>query len=121
MNAKRTLVSFLAIATLLFLVATVSASYPATGDLTTDDVVIEINGMEVTTAESGINVIAGESISVKVYFTADVDTSNVRIKAEFDTENGDSYTTSSFDVENERRYVKTLTLIVPSEFEDDKV
>ena len=124
MNTKKAMVSFLAIATLLFLVATVSAA-PIT-----DDVTVEINGVNVAT--HNLSVIAGDTISVEVSFTAiaddistpedeSVDASNVRIKAEFDAENGDSYTTSSFDVEAGRRYVKTLTLVVPSEFEDDEV
>ena len=117
MNTKKTLVSFLAIATLLFLVATVSAAE------ITDDVLVEINGIEVQNAGLpgyNLGVIAGETISVKISFTSDVDASNVRIKAdlEADKESVDAVTTS-FDVKNEKRYVKTLTLTVPYELSDE--
>ena len=116
MNAKRTLVSFLTIATLLFLVATVSA-YTVNGDLA-NVYNIEINGIEVDS--DNISVIAGETISVKVFFTSMKDTSNVRIKAELegDKEDVDAITTP-FDVENGKKYAKTLTLRVPYELTDD--
>ena len=129
MNAKRTLVSFLTIATLLFLVATVSAveftPLEADGNaiVADDSAIIEIDGM--TVLDDEISVIAGEIISVKVYFTAadldeDVDelgsASDVKIKAEL----GDvDVKTSSFDVEGGKRYIKTFTIRVPNELEDE--
>ncbi len=140
MNAKKTLVSFVAIATLLFLVATVSAT-EITGEVfgTIDDVSVDF-----------ASVIAGETIDVKVYFTADLLTmdatadgvdndgdfvidnpeesayneydetaSRVKIKVELEGEEGDSTdTTSYFDVENGKTYVKILTLEVPEVDED---
>jgi len=122
MNAKRTLVSFLAIATLLFLAATVSAVE------ITDDVMVKVNGVVVydetdTLPEYDISVFADETISVKVYFTANLSedsTSNVRIKAELEADKEDSdAVTTSFDVEAGKTYVKTLTLVVPDELEDE--
>ncbi len=117
MNTKKVLISFLAIATLLFLVATVSAAE------ITADATVEINGVEVQNAGvSGYNisVIAGETISVKISFTSDVDASNVRIEAdlEADRESVDAVTTS-FDVKVGKRYVKILTLEVPYELNDE--
>jgi len=75
------------------LVATVSAAE------ITDDVLVEINGIEVQNAGLpgyNLGVIAGETISVKISFTSDVDASNVRIKAdlEADKESVDAVTTS---------------------------
>jgi hypothetical protein len=131
MNAKRNLVSFLAIATVLFLAATVAA----VGQIT-DDITVEVNGIVVaygsTLTGAEASVVAGDTISVKVYFTADdldsdtteVDgtTSNVRIMAELEADKEDSdAVTTSFDVEAGKTYVKTLTLVVPSDFEDDEV
>ena len=136
MNAKRTLVSFLAIATLLFLVATVSA-YTVTGDGFTVDKV-EVDGVDISSYSPSVDV--GETISVKVQFTAwsdsdgidndgdseideadeAFDASNVRIKAELEGKEGsDSDTTSYFPVEAGHTYVKTLTLKAPEVDEDE--
>ncbi len=65
MNAKRNLVSFLAIATLLIL-ATSMVSALATDDF--DITKLEVDGVDVLT--NSVRVIAGETITVKVYFTA---------------------------------------------------
>ncbi len=112
MQTKKVLISFLAIATLLFAVAMVSAA-----EITTN-AAVEINGVDVAT--HNLSVIAGETISVKVSFTSDVDASNVRIEAdlEADKESVDAVTTS-FDVKVGKRYVKTLTLVVPYELNDE--
>jgi hypothetical protein len=124
MNTKKAIVSFLAIATLLFLVATVSATE------ITDDVLVQVNGIDVaeydgalTTALNSVAVEAGDIITVKVYFTADLgmtSASDVRIKAtlEADKESVDAVTTS-FDVEDGKRYSRTLTLTVPFELDDE--
>ena len=124
MYTKKAMVSFLAIATLLFLAATVSAVE------ITDDVLVQVNGIDVasyngsiTTALSEVGLVAGETISVKVYFTAalgEASTSNVRIRAtlEADKESVDAVTTS-FDVEDNKRYVKTLVLNIPYELSDE--
>ena len=110
MNKKNLLVSFLTIAMALFLVATVSAV-----DFTIDDVTIE--GMSVYNDPA---IIAGETITIKVYFDSDVNASDVRIKAEIEGDKIDVDTmTSSFDVEDGYRYKKTLTLKVPYELKDE--
>ena len=112
MNAKRTLVSFLTIASLLFLVATVSALPIA------DGISVEVEDFDVVSNE--VSVIAGDTISVKVRFTALEDASNVRIKVELDSGKEDSdAVTTSFDVEAGKSYVKTLTLVVPDELDDE--
>ena len=123
MNAKKALVSFLAIATLLFLAATVS------GAEITDDVTVQIDSMEIathngaTTQTNQVSVIAGETVSIKVYFTATVpegNASDVRIQAELEGEkNTVDAETTPFDIEDGKRYVKTLTLVVPYELSDE--
>lgn len=122
MNAKNILVSFLTIACVLSLVATVSA-LTVTGDLA-DITAIKVNGIYANGED--ISVIAGETISVKVYFTSKVgddltDGTNVRIKAELEGEKIDSEDrTNYFDIETGKKYVKTLTLKVPYELKDDQ-
>lgn len=120
MNTKNTLVSFLAVALVLTLVVTVSA-YNVDGTLAKDDssFSIKVDGVYANDV-SDIAVIAGDTIEVKVYFTSDVDATDVRIKAELEGEKVDvSDRTATFDVEENKSYVKTLTLKVPYELKDE--
>ncbi len=121
MNAKRTLVSFLLIASVLVLIAAVSAAEPT---VTIDSV--SIGGINVDDA----SVIAGETITVKVVFTADDPTladfdeaSDVRVKVEIEGEKADvTEVTPLFDIVEGKTYVKKLVLKVPSDInENDKV
>lgn len=112
MEAKRLLVSFCTIAIALFLVATVSAASIA------DDTVIEVDGINVN---DNVSVIAGETVTVKVYFTALEDATDVRIKAEIEGDKVDvDEMTKSFDVEAGKRYKKTLSIQVPFELKDEQ-
>ena len=118
MNAKRLLVSFCTIAITMFLVATVSAVDIA------DDITIEVNGIEVYNNgfTNEASVIAGETVTIKVFFNADVNDSesDVRIKAEIEGDKIDvSAMTKSFDIEDNKRYSKTLSLKVPFELKDE--
>lgn len=114
MNAKSFLVSFIAIASILCLVATVSAF---TGDLTTNEEV-EIDGMDAYTGD--ISVVAGDKIEIEVYFDSLEDASDVKVKAEIEGEKVDTEErTSVFDVEAGKRYKKVLTLQVPYELKDE--
>lgn len=113
MNAKRLLVSFCTIAIAMFLVATVSASALA------DNTVIEVNDINVYSYNA--SVIAGESATVEIYFTALVDATDVRVKAEIEGDKADvDAVTTSFDVEAGETYQKTLKLEVPFELKDEK-
>jgi len=110
MKSKNILVSFLAIASVLFLVATVSAS-----DFSVE--LVEVNDVDVT---NDISVIAGETIKLEVYFDSFVNTSDVKVKAEIEGEKTDiDARTVSFDTESGKRYRKVLTLKVPSELKDE--
>ncbi|MFA5911905.1 MAG: hypothetical protein WC815_24265, partial [Vicinamibacterales bacterium] len=110
MNTKKILVSLCTIAIALFLVATVSAANLAS------TTTIEVDGINVL---DNVSLIAGETMTVKVMFTAIADATNVRIKAEVE---GDKVSfdamTVPFDVEANHTYKKTLTLEVPSELKD---
>ncbi len=134
MNAKRTLVSFLLIASVLFFAASVSASNDLTVN-TSDSV--EINDVFVYQAgaltNNIVSVVAGETIDVVVKFRiadlgVDTDnnsitsTSDVRIKATLEGNSDDVVETSEkFDVEEGKTYVKTMTLTIPSDFEDEEL
>ena len=113
MRTKTILVSFFAIATIVFLAAAVSASAPIT-----DNLVVKVND-EVANAND-LSVVAGESITVNAVFNSLVSASDVIVKAEIEGNKVDvSEQTSSFDVESGLRYTKSLTLVVPSELKDD--
>ncbi len=114
MNTKNLLVSFCAIAIALFLVATVSA---ATSELATISSV-EVDGMDVS-GSGDIGVVAGETISVKIAFTALENASNVKIEAEIEGEKVSvDETIGPFDVEEGKRYVRTLNVRLPYELKD---
>lgn len=100
----------------LFLVAGVSA-VPATGDLTTENVNVKVDGMYVS---SNVAVIAGEMVSVTVYFTANKSDTDVTVEVTLEGEKDKVYaSTDVFDVEAGLRYSKTLSLEVPFELKDD--
>lgn len=115
MDTKKLLVSFLAIATVLTLVATVSA-----GEVTTGPVYVYIDG-ELVGADP-VAVLAGDTISVKVVFTSDVGPSTpgpedaddkVQVKISAEINRDVEATTEYFDVEQGVEYRKTLKLKVP--------
>jgi len=127
MNTKRILVSFLLIASVLFLAGMVSAANIA------KNVTIKVDGIEVldrdpavSGIQSNIGVNAGDTIEVRVEFTSVTDlgtddhASDVKVKVTLEGEKDDvTAVTSLFDVEENKTYVKTLTLKVPSDFQDD--
>jgi len=115
MNTKNLMVSFCTVAIVLFLVAFVSA---ATTPLATIESV-EINGIQELGNED-ISVIAGETLTITVFFTAIEDASNVRMEAELEGTKMDvDEKTSFFDVEAGMRYAKTIKLDLPYELKDE--
>lgn len=116
MKTKNLLVSFCVAAIFLFAIAFVSA---ATVSIATIDSV-EINGVENDNLSGDIGVVAGETLTVKVLFTADEDASDVRIQAEVRGSKIDVDTESKFfDIEQGNRYLKTLKLVLPYELKDE--
>jgi hypothetical protein len=112
MKSKNLLVFFLTIASVLFLVATVNATDIAMINS------IEVDGM--STSGNPVSIIAGETITVKVFFTAWEDASDVRVKIELEGNKIDvDARTDSFDIEDGHNYKKSLTLQVPYELKDE--
>jgi ribosomal protein L31E len=131
MNTKKILVSFLLVASLLFVVPYISASNDlteASQDLVTvNDVVVY--GTNSQTA----SVISGETLEVKVKFTIAnlgndsngnpiLSASNVRIKVELEGQK-DTITEISplFDVEVGKTYIKTLEITVPKDLDEEEL
>ena len=114
MKSKNLLVSFLAIVSILCLVVTVSACdyFTYKGDLASVDKV-QVNGINIYAegeVYEDIAVTAGETITVKVYFTADEYDSDVTVEAEIEGEKVDTKaSTESFDVTKDSR-VRVLCL-----------
>jgi uncharacterized membrane protein len=111
MNTKNLMVSLCAVAIAMFLVVTVSAANLASN--------VEIEVDDINVADNPA-VVAGETVAIEVVFTADVDASDVRVKAEIEGDKVDLYVMSkSFDVEAGHTYKKTLTIKVPFELKDE--
>lgn len=113
MKMKNLLGFFLVIASILFLTtASVSA------DEITNNYYVEVDGTDPVT--NSVSVVAGETITVKVWFTALENDSNVRVEAELEGNKVSEEAISNvFDIESGQRYKKTLTLYVPYELKDE--
>lgn len=124
MNTK-ILTGFLIAVVALFLLATVSAVE------ITNSAVVKADGVDVATYNgvaivypNVMGVVAGESIVIRIEFTANLGTaaneSDVKVKAEIEGDKVDVDEISEpFDVENGKRYVKTLSLKIPYELKDE--
>jgi hypothetical protein len=111
MNTKKIWVSFLAIATVLFLVATVSA-----GQITYS-YNVKVNDENPYT--NTISVVEGEKITIQLSFTSLVSDSDVTVRAELNGEKEDTDAeTAVFDIETGSRYTKNLVITVPSGLKD---
>jgi len=124
MNTKRILVSFFVIASVLFLASMVSAALVITSVGDYDNIVVKVNGEQVSTQTSDLpSVVAGDTITVKVSFKyIGTDNDNIRVKAIIEGKSDDvTVSSSSFDVENNGTYSQILTLKVPSDFEKDSL
>ncbi|MEN7982144.1 MAG: hypothetical protein ABFQ65_01725 [Nanoarchaeota archaeon] len=121
MKTKNLMVFFLAIVSMFALVATVSAYNFEEDNGLIDVPSIKIDGVEVKAGDTfPISVIAGDTVTVRLYFNANVSASNVRVKASIEGDKVDvDERTESFDVEEGSRYSKSLTLTIPSNLKDD--
>lgn len=109
MNAKNLMVSFVMVACALFLVASVSAY---------TDFTVEVDGVNVDAND--VSVVAGETVTVKVWFTSEANDTDVTVEAEIEGDKVDTEAeTSRFDVEDSMKYKKVLTLDIPYELKDD--
>jgi len=113
METKKLFVPILAIATVMFLVATVCAAADITDNM-------EVKVDDELASNGDLSVIAGEQIKVKVSFNALADASDVTVKVVIEGDKADSTEISeAFDVEEGLRYSKSLTIEVPYELKDD--
>jgi len=111
MKAKKLLVSFLAIAVFVSLVALASA-----GQIT-DNYVVDVEN--INAYNFNVSVVAGDKIQVEVWFIALVDDTDVTIEANLEGEKVDTKAiTNVFDVEQGKAYKKTLYIEVPFELKD---
>lgn len=111
------MVFFLAIVGMFALVAT-TASAADVFSVSADTTVVKVDG--IVADGDAISVLAGDTISVRLYFNSSVDATNVRVKASIEGDKVDvDERTTSFDVENGNMYSKSLTLTIPSDLKDD--
>ena len=107
MNAKKLLVSFLAVMSMLLFVVTVSA---ATELVTVNSV--KVDGISMTSGSTDISVIAGETIAIEVFFESLEDASDVRIEAQLKGSKIDAEIENFVgDLENGKRYREVMTKV----------
>lgn len=137
MNAKNILVSFLVIASVLFLASTVSAAELAKSVTVKVDGVTVVDDSTVPFISNGkiVSITGGDTVDIEVEFSAVDDlpfnddthlnsTSDVKIKAELEGEDVDVIAVSDrFDVVSNdgRTYTKKLSFKVPSDLKDDLI
>ena len=115
MMTKNLMVFFLAIASVLLLVGTVSAL-----DELANITKIEVDDIGTAAGNDEVSVIAGDTTSVEVYFTALEDASDVRMEVEIDGEKVDvSKKIGPMDLEEGKKYRKVLNLKLPYELKDE--
>lgn len=106
---KQILVSFVVLTGVLLLASAVSAANVHSTSVTLDGV----------DAMDNPAVVAGDSITAKVFFTSDITTSDLKVRLEIEGQKIDvAQTTVPFEVETGKTYVKVLTLKIPNELED---
>ena len=116
MNTKRTLVSFLLVASVLLLASAVSAY--STSDVSS----IKINGNTYVAGTALPTLVAGDTLTVQVNFNATDDNANLKLKATLEGNSKDVVVNSpAFTVEAGKTYTQTLSLTVPSDFASDSV
>jgi len=118
MNTKNLVVTFCTFALFLFLVVSVSAAGIAS------NYQANVNGIEVlhsnsSTISNTASVVAGGEFALKLYFTSDVNDTDVTVEAIVEGEKLEfKATTPIFDVEDGHQYSKVLILKIPYELKD---
>jgi len=112
---KSILVSIIAVFAVLTLISIVSGDVDNLTDM--DNWIVTVNGAEVEASTiSGIE--GGETIPIKIVFTAVTDARDVRVKAEIEGHREDiSDKTGVFELIDGSRYTKYLSLKVPSDID----
>lgn len=113
MNAKNLMVSFFVLAIALVTFAPLISAGEVVSNYE-----VTVEGIDVYTND--VSVIAGDRITVEVFFTALNDDTDVTVEAELEGEKVKvSEMTRSFDVEAGKSYRRILTLEVPFELKDE--
>ncbi|MBU2104845.1 MAG: hypothetical protein KKF67_03690 [Nanoarchaeota archaeon] len=111
MNTKNSLVFFLLTVSVLFSLAVVNAAEIANVDS------VEVNGD--SALSNDVSVVAGDTIAVKVYFTALKNASDVKIKVGIEGDKIDvEKRVGPLNLEDGYTYSRTLNLQIPYELED---
>lgn len=118
MKSKNILVSCLTIVSLLILASIASVSLiSATSSLGT---INEVTVDDLSVTGNDLSVVAGDTVSLQVFFTSDVNASDITVEATFETDKEDVKSeTKSFDIESGKQYVKRLSLEVPFDLKDE--
>lgn len=112
MNTKNLMVFFLVLTSILLVASFVAATNVASIDS------VKVNDIYASADEVAVQ--AGETITVQVFFTALQTTSDVRLKLLLEGTKVDAGAqSSSFNIEEGKKYSKTLTLTVPYELQDE--
>ena len=116
MRTKNLLVSLFAIASVLLLAVSISAAIDIANNAR-----VEVEGSVVTgTSAKDVSVVAGETITLEVYFDAVQSDTDVTVKAELEGDKVDvEASTKPFDVVNGSTYRKVLNIKVPYELDDE--
>ena len=108
MNTKNLLVSLCTFAFALFLIGNAAAVITVTG--------ITVDGINV----SNTDVVAGEDVTFKVYFTSTEAVNETTLELEIDAKHDVGAMTGYFDMIPGQEYVKKLSMKVPYELKDEK-
>ena len=112
MNTKNLMVSFCAVVLALFAVVTLVSAAGITNAYS-----VTVEGIDAYAND--VSVIAGEEVTVKLYFTSLVDDTDVNVEATLEGEKVKFDAVSPvFDVETNKSYRQILTLKVPYELKD---
>ena len=116
MDAKKLLVSFSLIVSLLFLAVFASAATSEIANVTS----VEVNGVDNALGSQDVAVVAGDVVPVKIVFEALEDASDVRIEADLEGQKHDSSVEVNVgDVEAGKRYTRTFNMRVPSDLQEE--
>lgn len=116
MNTKNLWVFFLALTSILLVTSSIVSAGVSEGIVVIDSIKID----DVFASGNEVAVVAGETITVKVLFTALQSASDVRLKLELEGEKVDEEAaTTSFNIERGKKYSKTLTLRIPFELQNE--
>ena len=121
MNTKNLWVFFFALASIL-LVANNFVSADESDNVSPDGLVLidSVKIDDVFAVQNEVSVVAGETITVKVFFTSLKSTSDVKLKLELEgAKVSEEAVTAPFTVETGKKYSKTLTLTVPYELQNE--